>query len=103
MQLPVLPADKANHVVYGAAIVSACETVLPNVVLPVVGTHVFWHSLVVCAAFAVGKELVDLALNTLAKKKGLAPSHGVEPLDAVATVAGGALIVLPKIVALAAA
>lgn len=73
MNLPTLPADKANHFVYGAAL--AC-----------IGS---FHSVIagaaLCVAFAVGKEIYDFV-----SKRG-----NPEPLDAVATLAGGALVLLP--------
>jgi hypothetical protein len=73
MNLPALPADKANHLAYGAALAS-------------IGA---FHSVAVgallCAAFAVGKEVYDQARKT----------GNPEVMDAVATLAGGALVLAP--------
>lgn len=73
MNLPTLPADKANHLAYGDALAS-------------IGA---FHSVAVgallCAAFAVGKEVYDQARKT----------GSPEVLDAFATLAGGALVLLP--------
>lgn len=46
---------------------------------------------------AVGalKELSDWLINQRAISDGLLPPHGVELLDAVATWAGGAVVLLP--------
>jgi hypothetical protein len=73
MNLPALPADKANHAVYGAAL--AC----------IGGFHSVLAGALLCAAFAIGKEVYDKA-----SKKGTP-----DPLDAVATLGGGALVLLP--------
>ncbi len=74
--LPTLPHDKANHLAYGAAI--ACAAVLAHSVIA---------AGIAVAVFAVGKEVYDRV-----SKKGTP-----EPLDAVATLAGGALVLLPLI------
>lgn len=79
MNLPQLPQDKANHALYGAAI--AC------VISIFFGP---WWALVAVAVVAVLKELSDWWQN---RKGG---SHGVEFLDAAATIAGGVLVVLPQ-------
>lgn len=73
MNLPTLPADKANHAVYGAAL--AC----------IGGLHSVALGALLCVAFAVGKEIYDRV-----SKRG-----NPELLDAVATLAGGALVLLP--------
>lgn len=72
MKLPVIPADKANHAVYGAALAAlgAFHSVAVGAVL--------------CSAFAVGKEIYDQARKT----------GNPEVLDAVATLAGGALVLV---------
>lgn len=73
MNLPTLPADKANHLAYGAALASlgALHSVAVGAVL--------------CVAFAVGKEIYDQASKT----------GNPEVLDAFATLAGGALVLAP--------
>jgi len=73
MNLPTLPADKANHLAYGAALASLG------------GFHSILAGAALCLAFAVGKEIYDFV-----SKKG-----NPEPLDAAATLAGGALVLLP--------
>ena len=73
MNLPTLPADKANHLAYGAAIASSG------------GLHSVLAGAALCVAFAVGKEIYDFV-----SKQG-----NPEPLDAAATLAGGALVLLP--------
>lgn len=76
MSLPVIAQDKANHWVYGSLIASIGTFIAG----PVVG-------LIACLTFALLKELNDLVL-----KKGTP-----EVQDVVATVAGGATVVLPII------
>jgi hypothetical protein len=82
MNLPQLPQDKANHLVYGAVIFCVALLVAHSVL--VAG--------LVVLVFAVGKEASDAWANY--KATGT-PPHGVELLDAVATCAGGALAALP--------
>jgi hypothetical protein len=72
MNLPALPADKANHLAYGAAL--ACLGSFHSVAL----------GALLCAAFAIGKEIYDQARKT----------GNPEVLDAIATIAGGALVLL---------
>lgn len=71
--LPIIPLDKANHIAYGSALacVGAFHSVLAGAVL--------------CAAFAIGKEVRDRVT-----RKG-AP----DVLDALATMAGGLLVLAP--------
>lgn len=78
MNLPLLPQDKANHVVYGAVIAAA------------VSVYDVQKAAAVVMLFAVGKELSDWWQN---RKGG---NHGVEVMDAVATVGGGAIVLLPQ-------
>lgn len=91
MTLPTISHDKALHFIYGAIIF--CVTF--------VLTYVFiaQYELLVAAGavvfFAVGKELVDAWSNFQAKKQGVIPTHGVEVLDAVATIAGGIILSIP--------
>jgi hypothetical protein len=74
MKLPMLPHDKANHLAYGAAIAAVTALLMP---LPL--------ALVVCVLAAVGKELIDLVGG-----KGT-----LDAWDAVANVAGSALVLAP--------
>jgi len=93
---PQLPADKASHFVYGAAIFVV--TFYAQVAFAIL-THAhpdldyvisMWvNSLYCVAVFAIGKEIVDWILNKLAIRSGKPPVHGVEPLDALATIGGG--------------
>jgi hypothetical protein len=86
--MPQLPADKANHAVYGALICLLALAVLrrPDAA----------YALVVLAA--VGKEVLDWLSNRQAINAGLAPTHGVEWLDALATCAGGAVPLLARMI-----
>ena len=84
--MPQLPADKANHAIYGALIFLLALAILrrPDAA----------YGLVVLAA--VGKEALDWLSNQRAVKAGLMPTHGVEFLDALATCAGGAVPLLAR-------
>jgi uncharacterized membrane protein YhiD involved in acid resistance len=70
MNLPVIPADKANHAIYGAFI-----TLVGLLVNPIVAAAL-------CVLLAVGKEVYDR-------------KHGgtVDPMDVVATAAGGVTVI----------
>lgn len=82
--LPQLPADKANHLLYGALIFNAA--------LPLSDAFV---ALALVAALAIGKEVSDWLSNHRARAAGLPAPHGVEVMDALATLAGGVLCFLP--------
>lgn len=82
--LPQLPQDKANHLLYGA--------VAFNAALPLSDAFV---ALALVGVLAVGKEVSDWLSNHRARLAGLPAPHGVEALDAIATLAGGFLCFLP--------
>jgi len=82
--LPSLPQDKANHAVYGALIFNAA--------LPLSDAFV---ALALVAVLAVAKEAVDWLSNHRARAAGLPAPHGVEVMDALATLAGGVLCAIP--------
>ncbi|MFN4115635.1 MAG: hypothetical protein ACK4F7_03935 [Inhella sp.] len=75
MNLPTLPADKANHMVYGAVLASLG------------GMHSVLAGAALCAVFAIGKEAMDRVRKT----------GTPDLLDAVATLAGGALVLAPLV------
>lgn len=88
MGLPMLPADKANHALYGAAIFLAVGAVVAHTPYAPAARLAG-----VVAAFATGllKEVLDARANRAAVARGEAPPHGVEGADVLAT-AGGALL-----------
>lgn len=76
-----IPLDKIAHFFVGAAIG--------------VAGFLIWGPLgaIVAAGIAgVIKEIVDYIQNEMAIKRGEAPPHGVEFLDALATTLGGVLV-----------
>lgn len=85
MALPSLPQDKANHFIYGAVIYVAAFGVLTALKQPAT-----YYALAVVALFGVGKEIVDYLQNRYEGAR-----HGVEGLDAFATIAGGAVCAVP--------
>jgi hypothetical protein len=88
MNLPSLPADKANHALYGALIF-----ILVGAVLTLIGQAAVARPAGVAAAVVVGllKELLDWRANRAAVAAHMPPPHGVEKADLVAT-GGGALL-----------
>lgn len=74
MSLPTIPHDKANHWVYGSVLASVGSLIAG----PLFG-------LMLCAAFATAKEIRDFI-----SKRGVPEAE-----DLVATLAGGATVVLP--------
>ena len=89
MNLPLVPPDKAQHFIYGAVIAFV------GVLIAVMALHKNQYALLcgagLCAAFAFGKEAMDWYQNRKAGVK----MHGVEFLDALATIAGGAFVLAP--------
>lgn len=81
MNLPTIAIDKANHAVYGALLAA------------VVSLLSVWGALIAVVVAGVGKELSDWWQNT--RNGG---NHGVEFADAVATVCGGLLVLVPQLV-----
>lgn len=85
-----IPHDKALHFIYGALIF--CVGYL--------GTFQWfqaplWAAMALVALFAVGKEAYDHWHNLQSIKQGVIPTHGVELMDTIATVVGGAVVALP--------
>jgi len=92
--LPIFPQDKANHVIYGAAIFSAVLFV----------AHMFSPAYQIAIAsgavalMAVAKEASDALINHRTTGDPIRGPHGVELLDAVATCFGGILAALPMLI-----
>jgi hypothetical protein len=74
MTLPGIPHDKALHVIYGAAVACAGAAL-----------HTWWAGALLCTLVAWGWEAAQW----------LRRSGHASPADALATMAGGALVVLP--------
>lgn len=90
MQLISLPQDKANHVIYGALVTLVALAVFHLFSVEYAATL----ALALCTAVGIAKEVIDYISNALNLRAGKPAVHGVEFLDAVATVAGGVLIFL---------
>ena len=84
----LIPQDKANHACYGAVIALAGYAIALAGHTPKAALIGF------AAAVAVGtfKEVSDWVLNRRAEAAGLAPPHGVELWDFLATGLGGAVV-----------
>lgn len=89
--LPIIPHDKALHIIYGAVIFTVIF-VLSHLSIPHYEMCVASAAVVVAA---IAKELRDLWSNIQAKRLNLTPTHGVEVMDAVATIAGGIVVLIP--------
>lgn len=96
MQLPVIPGDKANHLIYGAVIAAVGRALaLPALswlqtrygLHPLIGPATVGLLLAVLAGAA--KELWDRRSNRLAVAAGQAPAHEVSRADMLYTWAGG--------------
>ena len=93
--LDKLPPDKARHFIGGALVAAVAGALAMR-------SHaaLAWQiAIAVALGFGVAKEAADYALNRRAMKAGLAPPHGVEAMDALATTAGGVVVALPLFVA----
>lgn len=84
MPIPQLPADKANHYLFGTLAATVSAPIgqflgLPRDVSALLGS----------VTAGILKEVADLAANLIAVKQGKEPQHTVDPWDFVATAAGG--------------
>jgi len=95
MQLPQLPADKANHALYGAAVFIVAGGVAAHLGHADISQPV--GALAALLAACV-KEVVDHTRNGRAMAAGLPPPHGVEAADIVATIAGALLCWLATVI-----
>jgi hypothetical protein len=81
MSLPLLPQDKANHFLYGALVAAPPASLFDPTI-----------ALIAVAIVGVGKEVSDWWHN---KRGG---RHGVEFMDAVATICGGLVVIAPQLI-----
>lgn len=88
MNLPQLPADKANHALYGVLIFIVAAWLCTALGQP---HHARQAGLAAAVLFGCTKEAVDWRLNRRAAAAGLPPPHGVEAGDVLATTAGALL------------
>lgn len=82
--LPQLPADKANHYLYGSIAAAVATPIgayfgLPREVSALIGS----------TSAGVLKEVLDAVQNYLARRRGEQPLHSVDVYDFLATAAGG--------------
>lgn len=96
MSIPSLPQDKANHAFWGAAIAAVVSSVAILAHLP--SAAIIASVVVTVIAFA--KEANDAWINYKATGDYMHGPHGVELNDALATMAGGAFVVLPQFISL---
>lgn len=87
MNLPIIPQDKANHYIYGSVIAIVAGTIAHQIGLPVAICSIGAATL-----FGAVKEALDWYRNRKAEAAGATPTHGVEVVDFLATVAGGASV-----------
>ena len=86
MNLPQIPPDKANHLLFGGAIALLAALLATAAGLaPKAGAM----ALAAAAAAGVAKEGVDWWANRQAARAGLPLPHQVELWDALATAGGG--------------
>jgi hypothetical protein len=91
MNLPQLPKDKANHLAYGALTFSIL-LLIAHFLFP---ADQIGFAFLITVISAIGKEASDAWINWKATGDPMKGPHGVELLDAVATIFGGALAALP--------
>jgi hypothetical protein len=94
MNLPQLPQDKANHLAYGALTFSIV-LLLAHFMFP--NDQIGFAGLITVLS-AIGKEAHDAWVNWKTTGDPMQGPHGVELLDAVATISGGALAGLPLLI-----
>lgn len=89
MQLPQLREDYANHYIYGGA-----AAVVGAHLAPLVGLPRAAGALIGSTVAGIVKEAIDWVLNRIAVRQGKAKRHTVDPLDILATAAGGIPVAL---------
>jgi hypothetical protein len=91
--LPQLPLDKANHAIYGSVIFNVIFIIclVLHIANPILVGGIV---VVVCA---VGKEVLDAYQNYKISGDYRVGIHGVELPDALATVFGGILSLIPAL------
>jgi len=89
MRLPQLREDYANHYIYGSA-----AAVLGAHLAPLVGLPRAAGALIGSTVAGIVKEAIDWLLNRIAVLRGKAKPHTVDPLDMLATAAGGVPVAL---------
>jgi hypothetical protein len=94
MSLPILPADKAAHLLYGYA-TAAVACVLAWVCGVRAPAQLLVAALVAAVAVGLLKEAHDTLRNARAEEAGLDPPERVEFADTVATLAGGLMFCAP--------
>ncbi len=90
MTLPVVPHDKCLHAIYGAVLFLILGSLAQWAEVPY---HLALSSLAVFV-IAVWKEYEDNAMNKSLVEQGRIPTHGVEYLDVLWTMAGAAVVAL---------
>ena len=93
MNLPLIPQDKANHIIYGAAIaLLACKAaVYAPAHLSVAPAAA---ALLAATVFGFVKEIADAAINYRTTGKWLQGPHSIEAEDVLATMSGGLLVMI---------
>lgn len=89
MNLPQLREDYANHYLYGSA-----AAVVGAHLAPLFGLPRSAGALIGSTAAGIAKEAIDWVLNRIAVHRGKAKPHTVDPLDILATAAGGIPVAL---------
>lgn len=88
MKLPMLPQDKANHVIYGS--VAGLAAVVLSAFIPILQSYLVFVPVMAGVLVGAGKEGLDYYMN---KTSNLAkPAHSVDLMDLVYTAGGGGLI-----------
>ena len=94
MNLPSLPRDKANHLFYGATTFSLV-LLIAHFLFP---ADQIGFACLITVLSAIGKEVSDAWINWKTTGNPMQGPHGVELLDAIATISGGALAGLPLLI-----
>ncbi len=106
MKLPTLPADKANHVIYGYTIGTVTLLMLNTLIFILltysinifdVKTVLMLQLILPILSALIGgklKEMLDAKANKIAISKGVRKPHSVESADIKFTSFGGAMVSL---------
>lgn len=92
MNIPLIPEDKANHVIWGAGIALVALTAARFFEIPLGDFRPKDFALMCACVLGFVKEVADFGMNKRLAAHGLTPTHGVEANDWLATCAGGFMI-----------
>lgn len=100
MKIPSIPADKAQHIIYGAlaSLVVTVFLLLLAILFPRTLFLAPWAGVLAALCLGLLTEMRQEVLNERAEARGEVPTHKIELGDVTATALGGLIPTLPVLV-----